>query len=67
MGTQYGNEKKDRLKHLISAETADVMSGILEASMPSILKVSLWHIELPWQVDERRIDDTMLWVVYAGG
>lgn len=66
MATKYGNEKKDRLKHLISAETADVMSGILESSMPTILKVSLWQIGSPWQVDERRIDDTMLWAVYSG-
>ena len=34
--------------------------------MPTILKVSLWQIGLPWQVDERRIDDTMLWAVYSG-
>ena len=66
MGTKYGNEKKDRLKQFISPETAAVMSGILEASMPTILKISLWQIEQPWQVPERRIDDTMLWAVCSG-
>ena len=66
MGTKYGNEKKDRLKQLVSPGTAAVMSGILEASMPTILKISLWQIEQPWEVPERRIDDTMLWAVGSG-
>lgn len=66
MGTIYGNEKKEYLRNLISAETLRCYTFVLTGIRLAVRNVSLWKINHPWQVPRRKINDVLIWLVKEG-
>lgn len=66
MGTIYGNEHKDSLAALYTPEQLENFSCVLKDVCLLPLNLSLWKISQPWQVPERKINDTLIWLVKKG-
>ena len=66
MGTIYGNEEKEHLDDLFSAEKLRRYTFVLTGIRLAVRNVSLWKINRPWQVPRRKINDVLIWLVKEG-
>ncbi len=62
----YGDERKLRLEHVMSDETAGTLQALLADFDLTVLGVTFWNCFRPWQVPVRRISDNFLFFVTSG-
>ena len=64
--SSFGNEKKEKLEHLIPDPVLNCLETIVCHELPLVQSVTFWKCREPWGVPERKICDNFFLIVASG-